>query len=58
MSDTIERRTTNSGMAVLKQFFGTKDGQTLREFASEVNALTDEDKAQLVGGIQDESFDY
>lgn len=47
-----------SDVKILKDYFGTKDDQTLKDFAAELRELTDEDKAQLVAGIQDETFDY
>ena len=42
----------------LKDFFGVKKGETLRDFALELKNLTVEDKEQLAAGIEDETFDY
>lgn len=47
-----------SPVKVLKDFFGVKPGDSLKDFAAELKELTDEDKAQLVAGIEDETFDY
>lgn len=44
--------------AVLSKFFGKKPGQTLMEFASEVNALTQKDKDDLYDGIENGSLTY
>lgn len=40
--------THKSDVALLKEFFGSKPGQTLTEFGAELKALTPEDKAELV----------
>lgn len=34
-----------------KEFFGKKDGQSLQDFASELNALTEADKIDLARGL-------
>lgn len=47
-----------TGIAALKKFFGTRDGQSLSEFAAEVKELTDEDFEQLRDGINDGSLTY
>ncbi len=43
---------------VLKDYFGLKEGKTIRDFAEELKALTTEDKEQLSSGILDETFTY
>ena len=40
------------------RFFGRKDGQSLGDFGAEVKALTDEDVAQLHGGIANGTLTY
>lgn len=35
-------------MMSCREFFGTKPGQTLQEFASEIRELTPEDKAYFI----------
>jgi hypothetical protein len=35
-----------------KQFFGFKDGQTLLEFKTEVNALTPQDRLDMIPGLE------
>lgn len=47
-----------SDVKILKDYFGVREGQKLKDFADELKELTDEDKAQLVAGIQDETYDY
>ncbi len=42
----------------LKDFFGLRPGEGLKDFAAELKALTPEDKEQLVLGIRDESYNY
>lgn len=44
--------THKSDVALLKEFFGFKPGQTLTEFGAELKALTPEDKAELVALIR------
>lgn len=44
--------------SVLKAYFGYSEGQDLAAFAVEMKALTDEDKAQLVEGIENGTFTY
>ncbi len=53
-----EKQQKPSAAKVLKEFFGVREGQGLREFAGELKALSPEDKAQLVDGILDESYNY
>ena len=43
---------------VLKDYFGLREGETIRDFAAELKALTPEDKEQLASGIRDETFTY
>ena len=47
-----------SPVKVLKEFFGLKPDQTLKDFAAELKELTSEDKEQLVQGIENETYDY
>lgn len=44
--------------AVIKKFFGTKQGQTMTGFMEELRELTPEDKEQLANGINDGSLNY
>lgn len=46
------------GVKILKDFFGYKDDQTLKQFADEVKLLPDEDFYEIVGGIEDGSLTY
>jgi hypothetical protein len=46
------------GVKALKDFFGYRPNEGLREFAAEVKALTDEDFEQLRQGIEDETLTY
>lgn len=43
---------------VIAKFFGKLPGQNLADVMAEMRELTDEDKAQLAGGIKDESLNY
>lgn len=43
---------------VIKEFFGYKEGQGLREFAEEFKALSEQDKAQLAEGITNGTLTY
>lgn len=47
-----------SAASIIKDFFGYLPGQKLSDFAAELKALSDEDKSQLVGGIQDGTLTY
>ena len=47
-----------TGISALKKFFGTKDGQSLSDFAAEVKELDDESFFQLRDGINDGSLTY
>lgn len=47
-----------SDMLTIKEFFGTREGETLQDFAKEIRALSDQDKAQLAEGIRNETFTY
>jgi hypothetical protein len=38
---------TKSFTGAMKQFFGLKDGQQLKDFAAELKALTPEDKMEF-----------
>lgn len=40
------------------KFFGKQHGQGLSEFAAEIKALSDQDVADLVGGIDNGSLTY
>lgn len=47
---------TESGKAM--KFFGKKDGQSLSDFAKEWKELSEDDKGQLIDGVNDGSFTY
>lgn len=53
-----EKKDGPSDIKLLKDYFGTREGDTIREFAVEIKALTEKDKRQLVGGIKDGSLTY
>lgn len=44
---------TMSFTKACKEYFGTKPGQKLTEFAAELKALTPEDKAEMAFGLSD-----
>ena len=48
----------DNAAVILKNYFGAKVGEGLKEFVVELKKLTDEDKAQLVQGISDPSLTY
>lgn len=54
MQITNQAGEVKSGMVVLKNYFGMKEGQTLNEFNEEVKKLTPEDKEELVIGAAKE----
>lgn len=59
MPDTPTPPARPKGKAsVLKQFFGFKQGEGLKEFAAEVKQLTDQDYVDLVTGIENGSLTY
>ena len=41
--------TRKTPVLIIREFFGYKPGQTLKEFTDEVKALTAEDKQELAG---------
>ena len=47
-----------TGIKSLRDFFGYKPNEGLKEFAAEVKTLTDEDFEQLKRGIEDGSLTY
>lgn len=47
-----------TGISHLKKFFGTKDGQTLQQFADEVRCLSDEEFEQIRDGIVSGTLTY
>lgn len=49
---------TDSTLATLYRFFGKREGQGLKEFKAELDELTDNDKAQLVEGINNGTYTY
>lgn len=53
-----DQKPTTGTISTVKKYFGLKDGQTMTEFAKEYKELTDEDKAQLAGGILDGTETY
>ena len=42
----------------LKDFFGVRPGESIKDFGKELTALSEEEKTALTKGIEDESFDY
>jgi hypothetical protein len=40
-----------SRIVILREFFGIKHGQTLKDFVEEIKALTEADKQELVTAI-------
>jgi len=52
---TEEKRTFTK---TLKDYFGIKEGDKLADFAKEIQALSDEEKAQLADGIENGSLTY
>lgn len=55
---TTATKPTTTDAAVLKQFFGLREGQTLTGFVAELKDLSADEKAQLANGIRDETFTY
>ncbi len=53
-----EKKKGPATVKVLKDYFGLKPGQGLREFAVELKGLTLEDRQQLANGIKDKSHNY
>lgn len=47
-----------SDTSVIAKFFGKLPGQTLKDVLPEIKALTDKDKAELAGGINDGTYTY
>lgn len=47
-----------SDLQVLAGFFGKLPGQSLKDMAAEFKLLTEQDKAELAGGIRDGSLTY
>jgi hypothetical protein len=45
-------------MKTVKDYFGMKPGQTLKDFTAEWSALTDADKAQIKEGLGNGSLTY
>ena len=48
---------TTSFTKAAKEYFGKKEGQSLQDFASELNALTEQDKIDLAAGLAIEMGD-
>ena len=48
---------TTSFTKAAKEYFGKKEGQSLQDFASELNALTEQDKIDLAAGLAVEMDD-
>lgn len=44
--------------AVLKEFFGLSEGETLSGFVQELKQLSPEEKTQLAEGIRNQTFTY
>ena len=47
-----------SDLKVIRDFFGFRRGDKLRDFGKEYQALTAEDKTQLAEGIRNKTFTY
>lgn len=47
-----------STLKTLRDYFGKKEGQSLRELADEFSALSPEEKQQLAEGINNGSMNY
>jgi len=45
-------------MKVVMDFFGKKEGSSLKGFTDEWKALTDNDKAQIKAGLEDGTLTY
>lgn len=43
---------------VLKEFFGTREGETLTQFVAEMRELGEDDKAILAEGIRNGTYTY
>ena len=43
-------------MAACKDFFGLREGQTSLEFGKEIKALTPEDRAEIVAGLETNGY--
>lgn len=40
-----------------KDFFGTKEGQTAMQFAQEIKALTEADRAEIRAGLEKNGYE-
>jgi hypothetical protein len=54
----MEEQKSMGNAKLFKAFFGYRDGDRLQDFAQELKQLTDEEKAQIVQGIEDRSMTY
>lgn len=54
----MEEQKSMGNAKLFKEFFGYRDGDRLQDFAQELKQLTDEEKAQIVRGIEDGSMTY
>lgn len=55
MEENKEGQTTTK---LIKEFFGIKEGEVLKDFVVEFKKLTPEDKEQLAEGIRNGSLTY
>jgi hypothetical protein len=47
-----------SGISLAMAFFGKKEGQGIKDFKDEWDAISDEGKAQLTAGLSDGTLTY
>ncbi len=45
-------------LGVLHQFFGPREGESIRKFVEEVKAIEQDNAKLLADGIRDETFNY
>jgi len=47
---------THTFMSACRDFFGLKEGQTSMDFAKEVKALTEADRAEITAGLNGQGY--
>lgn len=55
-TNLTEQQTAKSFMSACRKYFGTKEGQSLRDFLAEVNSLSPEDKREIEEGLKREGI--
>lgn len=50
--------TETTPIVAFKDFFGLKTGQTLMQFKAEIDQLTDEDRAEIVAGLEANGYKF